>query len=168
MIYDRAGARRPRGVVLLTLSATLITLACARKQDTATDTRTRSVGSVIVPPPSSPPAPAIAADTNKADQAHLTQLEREARALAKTDGCASVNACRTAPVGWRGCGGPRTYLVYCAAATDTVALFRKLAELEAAEQDYSAKSGMMSTCEMRLPPRARLGGKRCTLESAGP
>jgi hypothetical protein len=168
MIHDRVGARRSRSVALLTLGATLIAVACARKQDTVKDTRTRSVGSVIVPPPSSPPAPAIAADTNKADQAHLTQLEREARALAKTDGCASVNACRTAPVGWRGCGGPRTYLVYCAATTDTVALFRKLAELDSAEQDYNAKNGMISTCEMRLPPRARLGGKRCGLESVSP
>ncbi|HEY2025455.1 MAG TPA: hypothetical protein VGG78_00515 [Gemmatimonadaceae bacterium] len=129
---------------------------------------TRALGSLIVHPPAGPPPPARAADTNKADQARLTRLEQEARALAKTDGCASLGSCRTAPVGWRGCGGPRTYIAYCAAATDTVALFRKLAELDSAEQDYNAKTGIASTCEMRLPPHVALEGKRCKLEQAKP
>jgi hypothetical protein len=163
-----SGRRRIAGLVA---GATLVLGACARQsdtRDTAAERATRSVGSVIVHPPAGPPPPAAAADTNTADQARLTRLEREARALAKTEGCASVNSCRTAPVGWRGCGGPRTYLAYCAATTDTVALFRKLAELETAEKDYNAKSGMISTCEMRLPPRTALDGKRCKLETAGP
>jgi hypothetical protein len=95
------------------------------------------------------------------DTAQLARLEREARALAKTDGCTSASACRTAPVGWRGCGGPRTYIVYCAASTDSVALFRKLSELKAAEQAYNEQSGMMSTCEMRLPPTIVAQGGRC-------
>jgi hypothetical protein len=71
-------------------------------------------------------------------------------------------------MGWRGCGGPRTYLVYCAATTDTVALFRKLQELEAAERDYNAASGMMSTCEFRTPPAARLDGRSCRERPAAP
>ena len=86
------------------------------------------------------------------DRSHLAQLEREARALAKTDGCATSAQCRTAPVGWRGCGGPRAYVAYCAATTDSVALFRKLDELKEAEIAYNEKSGMMSTCDLRLPP----------------
>jgi len=98
----------------------------------------------------------------------LVRLEQEARALAKQDGCAGVNACRTAPVGWRGCGGPRSYVVFCAATTDTVALFRKLKELEDAERAYNASSGMMSTCELRVPPRVRLEGRSCREAPAGP
>jgi hypothetical protein len=96
------------------------------------------------------------------DRTRLARLEREARALAKSDGCNSSEACRTAPVGWRGCGGPRTYLVYCAATTDSVALYRKLDELKEAEIAYNAKSGMMSTCEMRMPPVVTASGGRCT------
>ena len=96
------------------------------------------------------------------DTVRLARLEREARALAKTDGCASASACRTAPVGWRGCGGPRTYIAYCAATTDSVALFRKLDELKAAETAYNEKEGMLSTCEMRLPPPVDVQGGRCT------
>ena len=71
-------------------------------------------------------------------------------------------------MGWRGCGGPRTYLVYCAATTDTMALFRKLKELEEAERDYNARSGMMSTCELRMSPGVRLDGRSCREASAGP
>lgn len=96
------------------------------------------------------------------DPARLAQLEREARALVKTTGCSSAAICRTAPLGWRGCGGPRAHLVYCPATTDSVALFRKLEELRQAEIDYNAKSGMMSTCELRLPPNVTLVGGSCT------
>ena len=96
------------------------------------------------------------------DPARLAQLEREARALVKTTGCSSAASCRTAPMGWRGCGGPRAYLVYCPATTDSVALFRKLEELKQAEMDYNAQSGMMSTCEFRLPPNVALEGGSCT------
>jgi hypothetical protein len=102
------------------------------------------------------------------ERARLAQLEREARAIAKTTGCSSVSACRTAPVGAKACGGPRSYIVYCAASTDTTALFRKLRELETAEKAYNKKSGMMSTCEFRLPPKTVLNGERCTEAPAGP
>jgi hypothetical protein len=96
------------------------------------------------------------------DPARLAQLEREVRALVKSTGCSSAASCRTAPLGWRGCGGPRAYLVYCPATTDSVALFRKLEELRQAEIDYNATSGMMSTCELRLPPNVTLEGGSCT------
>ena len=157
---------RLRGALLG--AALALVVACARGDQTSTDKPTRAVGTLIVHPPAGPPPQARAADTNKADQAKLARLEQEARALAKTDGCKSLGSCSIAAVGWRGCGGPRSYLAFCAATTDTVALFRKLAELEAAEEDYNAKTGMVSTCEMRLPPRVAVGGGRCRLESARP
>jgi hypothetical protein len=139
----------------------LVDVVCAKQPESSAERGTKPIGAVIAPPPKVPTPPAATHDTNRAEQAQLTQLEREARALAKTDGCKSVNECRTAPVGWRGCGGPRTYLVYCAATTDTVALFRKLKELEVAEKAYNAKSGMMSTCEFRMPPKTTLHGRSC-------
>src|SRR5687767_11462344 len=72
------------------------------------------------------PAPRGAASsaTNRAervdDTTRLARMEREARALVRTSGCDAASSCRTAPVGWRACGGPRSYVVYCAASTDTV------------------------------------------------
>ena len=94
-------------------------------------------------------------------RARIAQLETDARALVKMNGCSASGGCRTAPVGSRACGGPRTYLVYCAATTDSVALFRKLDELSAAERKYNASSGMASTCEMRMPPNVTAQGGSC-------
>lgn len=152
-------SRRAAGL-LLAVGITLV--ACARHGDGADSTSsTRSVGSVLVPSPDTAALPATVQDTNVAMQVRLSRLEHEARELAHTGGCDSVAQCRTAPVGWRSCGGPRDYLVYCAATTDTVALFRKLAELEAAEKEYNLHSGLMSSCIMRQPPRVSLKGGSC-------
>lgn len=152
MTVHRAGC-------LLLVGASLALTACARHADRGDSSR--SVGSVIVPSRDTARLPATVQDTNVELQERLSRLEREARALARTDGCDSLAQCRTAPVGWRSCGGPRTYLVYCAATTDTVALFRKLAELEAAEKEYNLKSGLMSSCVMREPPQVSLRGGSC-------
>jgi hypothetical protein len=149
------------GIVACTIAA------CSPQPSASGGKATRSMGSVISPPPQDT-APPVPRDTTPDARPTLARLEQEARALAKTDGCASIGACRTAPVGWRGCGGPRTYLVYCAATTDTIALFRKLRELEEAEQRYNATSGMMSTCEFRMPPGVRLEGRSCREAPARP
>lgn len=81
--------------------------------------------------------------------------------MANTTGCASPNQCRTAPVGSRPCGGPRTYLVYCAATTDSAALFKKLDELKAAEIKFNQQAGMAGTCEFRMPPGVSVQGGSC-------
>ena len=148
-----------RAASLLLVGAGLALAGCARHSDR--NDSSRSVGSVIVPTRDTARLPATVQDTNVELQERLSRLEREARAIAHTDGCDSLAQCRTAPVGWRSCGGPRTYLVYCAATTDTVALFRKLAELEAAEKEYNLKSGLMSSCIMRDPPQVGLRGRSC-------
>jgi hypothetical protein len=142
----------------------LVTGTGCSPQASASDGSTRSVGSVISRTPRDTSTPA-APDTVLP---RLVRLEQEARALARTEGCPGADACRTAPVGWRGCGGPRSYVVYCAARTDTVALMRKLRELEEAERAYNASSGMMSTCEFRMPPEVRLDGGRCREARSGP
>jgi len=103
----------------------LLTAACAASP-APHDAREADVAPSAAP--STVPAPA-AATTNGAardDTSRIARLEREARALAHAEGC-TAGACRTAPVGSRPCGGPRTYLVYCAATTDSAALFAKLA-----------------------------------------
>ena len=99
------------------------------------------------------------------DTGRIARLEREARALAHTEGCAA-GQCRTAPVGSRPCGGPREYLVYCAATTDSAALFGKLAELARGEEEFNRRNQMMSTCEFRTPPNVRLSGGRCSAAPA--
>jgi hypothetical protein len=112
------------------------------------------------PPAAAPAAAASAPAAAKADTGQVARLERQARALAHTEGC-GAGACRTAPLGSRPCGGPREYLVYCAATTDSVALFAKLDELAHAEEEINRNSGTMSTCEYRTPPNATVQGGRC-------
>ena len=98
----------------------------------------------------------------ESDSSRVVRLEAEARAIARTDGCTSADQCRSAPVGDRPCGGPRTYIVYCARTTDSVALYRTLDELKTAEQEFNRKSGRASTCEFRLPPSVGVSGGQCT------
>lgn len=156
---------RPTTASIALAGLALVAVAACSQQPQASDGRpTRSVGSVIARPPADSTAP-VQRDTALPA---LVRLEQEARALARTEGCTSAGACRTAPVGWRGCGGPRAYVIYCAATTDTVALFGKLAELEKAERAYNASSGMMSTCEFRTPPGVKLDGQRCREARTGP
>lgn len=101
-------------------------------------------------------------------QSDIARLEMEARALAKSAGCENSGQCRTAPVGSRACGGPRLYLAYCSLTTDSAALFRKLKELERAEQAYNMEQGMASTCEMRMPPDVSLVGGSCRAVQSSP
>ena len=95
------------------------------------------------------------------DTARIARLELEARALASTGGCDAASSCRAAPVGSRGCGGPRDYVVYCPATTDTTALLRKLEELARVESAHNEREGVISTCQMRLPPPLSVSGGRC-------
>ena len=109
-------------------------------------------------PRNAPPAGEAAAAS---DSATLVRLEAEARALARAEGCEAAGDCRVAPVGARPCGGPRDYLVYCARRTDSAALFRKLEELQRAEQSNNERQGLMGTCEFRTPPGVTLTAGAC-------
>jgi hypothetical protein len=111
-------------------------------------------------------APSGATNDSAAARSKIAQLEADARALAKTTGCNTATECRTAPVGEPACGGPRDYIVYCAATTDSGALFKKLDELKAAEVEFNKASNAMSTCEFRMPPKTAVVGGSCRAAAA--
>lgn len=110
------------------------------------------------PPPGSSPG---VSGNQQSDWAAIERLEAQAKAIAKTSGCQASSECRTAPVGNRACGGPRYYIPYCAKATDSVALFAKLAEVAKAENEYNRKYQLASTCEFRMPPEVVAAGGSC-------
>ncbi|HEY0242579.1 MAG TPA: hypothetical protein VGC52_07940 [Gemmatimonadaceae bacterium] len=131
-------------------------------------------GNVAENPPDTPAGvqpPAQAAPPARSDNGFTPEqqtewnaieaLEVEAKAIAKIDGCVVSSACRTAPVGSRGCGGPRYYIPWCSASTDSAALYAKLAQVAKAEQAFNAKYSMASTCEMRLAPAVVSSGGSC-------
>lgn len=120
---------------------------------------------VIVVACSSVPSPssatlAVAADS-VAGRAAVARLESEVRALAVSRGCNAAPECRVAPVGARACGGPRTYVAYCAANTDSLALFAKLSELKAIESQLNRRAGVMGSCEVPMPPEVHVQGGHC-------
>ena len=124
------------------------------------------------PPPgapvdAAPPGGGGGGGGGSAGPARIQELEAQARRLARTEGCTQADQCRTAPVGSRPCGGPREYLVYCAASTDSAALFRVLDELARAEEVYNREQGLVSTCEFRMPPGTELSGRTCRATTGG-
>ena len=104
------------------------------------------------------------ASTQEGDWAAIEKLEGEAKSIASANGCSGSGECRTAPVGSRGCGGPRYYITYCSKTTDSAALFRKLDQVAAAERAYNTKYKIASTCEFRMPPVVTLNGGACTAQ----
>jgi hypothetical protein len=107
------------------------------------------------------PAPGAAVSSEDSDRKAIEKLEAEARALAKVEGCSASSECRAAPIGVRGCGGPRDFIVYCARATDSAALVRKIAAADSAEAAFSKKYQVVSTCELRMPPAVESSGGSC-------
>ncbi|MBC7791116.1 MAG: hypothetical protein H7Z74_14310 [Anaerolineae bacterium] len=95
------------------------------------------------------------------DKAMVARLEEDARALAKTEGCAGTGECKAAPMGAKACGGPRAWIVYCPLTTDEVALTRKLDELREAEERYNRESGLVSDCALLTEPRVELNNGVC-------
>ena len=133
-----------------------VATACATPAPPPADTAPVDTPRITVPPP----ATGMTGD-QAWDQAVIAQADRDARKLAIADGCGDAGSCRTAPVGVRACGGPRDHVAYCVTATDTAALFRKLAELARLEQAYNERYGIMSTCEFRDAPATALVGQSC-------
>jgi hypothetical protein len=146
------------------VAGALLLAACApRPAANAADSGATGSASAV-PLPATPAAPAVpsgSAAEAAGDTGSIARLEREARALAHTEGCSTSDECRVAPLGHRACGGPRAYLAYCATTTDSVALFRALEALAAAEEEHQRKAGIGSTCEFRAPPVVTASAGRC-------
>ena len=128
------------------LLTTLVLVGCSSANQTPSDPSTGKI---------------VFTGDQKTDWDQIVALEDQAKALVKTEGCGSTDQCRTAAVGSRACGGPRYYLVYCARTTDSVALFSKLEQIAAAEQEYNKRYQLVSTCEFRMPPNVVLVGISC-------
>ncbi len=142
---------RFRNVVALAVVAVSVA-ACTRG----------SVPSDTSPGADPPSSSAGGSKTQQTDLATIQQLESQAKAIAVTTGCDASSQCRSAPVGSKACGGPRYYIPWCAKTTDSVALYRKLAEIVTAEQAYNKKYQIVSTCEFRVPPEVVASAGACT------
>jgi hypothetical protein len=101
------------------------------------------------------------------DRSEILELEQEAMNLVRTD-CPDVSLCRTAPVGALACGGPRDYVVYCAATTPEQELLRALARLERREERFNRQCDVVSICIFIPPPPVELVDGQCQVEMPDP
>jgi hypothetical protein len=88
-------------------------------------------------------------------------LENQARSLAASEGCSDVSQCKSAAVGAMACGGPRDYLVYCAATTDEDTLLRTLSQLQRSEEQANQQCGSFSICIFVSEPQVELVNGVC-------
>lgn len=102
-----------------------------------------------------------------ADRARLDSLISVARSLARTEGCSSTDGCATMALGAKACGGPREYLVYCRASTDTVALAEAVERLNSMERSFNERYQLMSDCMMLMEPGVALQGGSCVASREG-
>lgn len=152
-------AWQPLQRILLLLTALLFTLlltACAQSaprevSPTADSALASGAGTATV---------RLSGD-EASDRAQLDSLNTFARELARTDGCSSADGCATIALGSKACGGPREYLVYCRASTDTVALANAVELVNRLEREFNERYQVMSDCMMLLEPGVALEGGAC-------
>jgi hypothetical protein len=145
----------PKIRALFVLAVTFLATACMQ-----TSTPSDSSGNAA------PPAgnQGTSGGTKESDWAAILKLEEQAKGIAKTTGCTSSNECRSAPVGSKGCGGPRYYIPWCSKSTDSAALYAKLDEVVKAERAYNKRYNVISTCEYRLAPKVEVVAGACTAQ----
>jgi hypothetical protein len=78
-----------------------------------------------------------------------------------TAACSSPAVCRTLPLGSKPCGGPRRYLVYSLAVTDSARLAADAARYNEAEARRNKEKGLVSDCSMLIPPKVSCVSRRC-------
>jgi hypothetical protein len=91
----------------------------------------------------------------------LEDTRAEIDSLIGTPTAGTLAQCRLAALGVRPCGGPRTYLPYSLAVTDSGALAALVAVYDQLDRERNEREGLVSTCELMLPPELALEGGRC-------
>ncbi|MEO8295264.1 MAG: hypothetical protein ABI613_07085 [Gemmatimonadota bacterium] len=103
-------------------------------------------------------------DTQPRKAATLQDLGGEVTRMIGDAACGDVSQCRMIAYGAKACGGPKQYLVYSVAKTDSTALAALVARYNAMESALNNSEGRMSDCSMVAPPTlARVNG-RCVIK----
>jgi hypothetical protein len=85
------------------------------------------------------------------------EIDREIGEAEATDEA----ACRTLPLGAKPCGGPWTYLVYSAEASNSDRLDALAADYDRIDSARNRACGLASTCEVTAAPTPVLADGRC-------
>ena len=140
----------PYGVALV-LGAALALAACGPTPDAP------APGAPTPDAPASDPVPfASEADyrQQRADAAQALEAAVETEA-------GSVGACRVVATGEQACGGPSSFAVYSAEASDAAEVERLAARLVALDTRTNRQFELVSTCRALVPPTPSLRDGRC-------
>ena len=95
----------------------------------------------------------------KAEQL-LTQINRHIGDAA----CSEQSQCKALAIGHRSCGGPSAYLAYSTLSIDENELLRLSKEHTATHREINRIKGLMSTCEMLMPPPIACENGKCKIQ----
>jgi hypothetical protein len=107
-------------------------------------------------------------DTLASDTLTSDALRESIAQQVGTAACSSAAVCRTLPLGSKPCGGPRRYLVYSLAVTDSARLAADAARYNQAEAQRNREKGLVSDCSMLIAPQVSCVARRCVaIQSEG-
>ncbi|MGH8446781.1 MAG: hypothetical protein ACREVL_16035, partial [Solimonas sp.] len=92
---------------------------------------------------------------------------RQLRAEIGDAAAETVADCAAEPIGHRPCGGPSGYVVYSKRTGNEIRILGLAESTRDLGRQIDEGSGLMSTCEMRMPPEVALRKGRCVAADAG-
>ncbi|MDF3127280.1 hypothetical protein [Rheinheimera sp. 1928-s] len=96
-------------------------------------------------------------------QLDTRQLQLRLERLTENKECEQDNQCKVIGVGARPCGGPDQYLIYSTQHTDEKMLSYTNERYQKLKKQQNEKLGLMSTCQMLLPPVSACVEKTCVI-----
>lgn len=92
-------------------------------------------------------------DTEVADRDRLVKMEADIDDFIGEAECEGYGDCRAIAFGSKPCGGPWSYKVFSASATDTVQMLAMVDDYNKFNKTLNERHGWMSDCMMVLPPK---------------
>ncbi|HJS13920.1 MULTISPECIES: hypothetical protein [Rheinheimera] len=99
-------------------------------------------------------------------QLDTRQLQLRLERLTENKECQQDNQCKVIGVGARPCGGPDQYLLYSTLHTDEKMLSYTNDRYQKLKKQQNEKLGLMSTCQMLMPPVSACIENKCALGNA--
>lgn len=99
-------------------------------------------------------------------QLDTRQLQLRLERLTENKECQQDNQCKVIGVGARPCGGPDQYLLYSTLHTDEKMLSYTNDRYQKLKKQQNEKLGLMSTCQMLMPPASACIENKCAIGNA--
>lgn len=99
-------------------------------------------------------------------QLDTRQLQLRLERLTENKECQQDSQCKVIGVGARPCGGPDQYLLYSTLHTDEKMLSYTNDRYQKLKKQQNEKLGLMSTCQMLMPPVSACIENKCAIGNA--